>query len=288
MRRILINLLGTDGNMTQIGDNDSGRVLKINPYYKDLIENTLRVDDVLDFLNGLFGDYCKGMSISDIYSISAFNIHQRDIDSLIMDKDFSRELKLDRLHEYPFHQQHCIAAPIGLDFSNFKIVHERGFAFLLLRWDGADLFIRTIPEYKRMLLAHAHDDIFHYELCTLHGRHHPDCGSVSYMSSKKYRQFFSENTGHNVPIHREFLLKRTGRFTACVPARVKGYVIVEQNIIYVCVETQSYKHIRAFSINKDCVVIDDYSDECFVLNCIPDGLESFGYGQLFGDIGATK
>lgn len=282
MCRLLRNVTGMDGHIIQIGDNDSGRVLKLFPVYDGETEDTLGSKDVIDLLCSMLGQCeTKEHTILDIYGLGR--------ESFFTNKQFEGQYEIKReidcnalVDETRLTKRnvYSVMLPVGAGFDEYSVIEEKTFGLVKVIGRNIELYIRSMPRYSDMELAHAHDDVFHYELCTRNGRIGGDCGSVAYTSSKRIRDYFAEGTGHNVPIHGTQVLGRTGVFSA--KTKAVGYTTIKDKTISVVVMNEKYIHVRKYIIERDRICICDFSDEDFKVNHVNEKYWSIGYGQLTG------
>lgn len=283
----LLNMFkGMDGNIIQIGDNDSGRVLKAVPEYNGDIENTLTVDFVVSLFNNIF---CIDTVIKDevaeslVKALGVFNYYNRGIRNKkekLSNYQMLQPLKVkdNVYHNYRYKEESVIKLHDDSNFSNIMIVTDSSFGLIKVVGYNVELYIRTIPEYKLMNLAHAHDDVFHYELCMNGERYFADKGSYVYTSSDHLRTYYSSSSAHNVPIHNETILKRTSMFAA--ESKAIGHTKIKNNCIIIEVINNDIVHMRKFIIESSRIIILDYSNKRFRLNVTSNEI-SYGYGQKY-------
>ena len=275
MKRLLQFLVGIDGNLTQVGDFDSGKVLKLFPYYRGEIENTLISNEVINLLTALCGGKPQ-FSLVDLYGISSITDEQK-LDNERNSKTAFFQVTTDR---FPFIATNEYLLPDTSSFNSFELSIEEEFGMIKIIGSNIDLFIRIAPDYSLMNTAHAHDDIFHFEYCLPNKRFYPDCGSVAYTSNIEYRDFFSAATGHNVPIGKASWLRRVGMFETRADRSLVTRFCVLNSIIRIESKTDYRTHIREFVIKKHSFIVNDYSSQPFKYNINNANKYSFGYGNL--------
>ncbi len=158
------------------------------------------------------------------------------------------------------------------------------FGVMKLLYESAEIYFRCIPDYKRMNLAHAHDDAFHIEVVYSEGRLKADCGSISYTGNIKDRTYYSSNEAHNTVRHRASVLNRRAVFGA--DSDFEGYTITKENRIYSIVNG-AFVHVRMLKIEDDKLLVFDASDDAFNITSQPSRY-SFGYGNIINNIAESE
>lgn len=286
MANLLEILRGRDGNMIQIGDMDSGFILKLIPHYIGDSENTLSVDYVLGILHGIIYrsnteinsiDYYVAECVFKGFSVKGI-VNGREQEGIFEEncinkkniKEYERFIK-----EAEFVYQHNVPLEHTGYFKG--ILHNDEFGIIKVIYDQADVYIRVIPDYRKMELAHVHDDVFHYEIVYSTHRWHPDSGSVNYTADIELRNYYAANESHNTVIHKIPIIRRDGVFSAS--SLFKGEFSYDDRSVYLCV-TGPYKHIRKFIFFEKFIMIIDASHDSFEVN-VKDASYSLGYGQIY-------
>lgn len=282
MRELLLLFLGRDENIIQIGDNDSGFVLKLYPKYVGKEENTLSIHGTLGLLDSIMGISRKNDVINEEQMIN-----MRFADGYLGDKRINLIVnnnvkdngvdisKADYdINTYDYHGRFIIDTVEWGKYNN--TISNLEFGLVKLFYEKADIYIRTMPNYKKMDLSHAHDDVFHLEIVSENQRLFPDCGSISYTGNIKIRYLFAERDAHNTVRHSERIIKRNGVFSA--QSIFGGNTIIEDKTIGILIKG-NYTHLRKIRIMDNCVIIEDASDDEFEYTS-PIGKYSLGYGNM--------
>lgn len=280
---------GIDGNFIQIGDNDSGCVLKLCNYYSGDKENMLRVTFVLSllktFYNGEYNEYIRAdigsrficAYMSPYRRHAGFDIScERVFESPIM----SDQDKIEKLQKELVWQDN-IKYELDCDLIEKKVQYLPNFGLIKVSFDKCEIYIRTIPNYSQMKIAHAHDDVFHFEIVFKDRRQFMDLGSIVYTSNLPLRHFFASAESHNVPCHKTSIMHRTDVFV--VDTNATGETLLDKNgDIYIIVKWDGIVHMRGFRIRNNAIYIDDYSTEPFTY-AKPRYYDAYslGYGQLY-------
>ena len=268
-----------NGRIIQIGDNDSGRILKLYPNYYGNKENCLDPQEIKNLL-----DYLLKQKRENNYAdlLSAFrnnNFPITDSDSTTSNKATGEITDGDTmvfLGKELNQKNWEVKAALG---SIRALYYLSDFGLVKIVCENADIFIRTVPKYYLMDVSHAHDDVFSFEIVFQDGRIGEDLGSVVYTSDKERRRLFSSSAAHDVPIHSIPILNRVGTFTAETEAI--GKTMMQENTVKVEASWQGIIHIRKFKIENNTIKITDICNQPFQVQSPQDKYFSLGYGQLY-------
>ncbi len=299
----------TNGEIAQVGDNDSGRFFRLSPNgkmlttdyakskYKNLQhynsdellfwdENIINHQTLLSAIGGLFTD-----TIFD----TTFAIEKNIIKALSGNRTFdakSIELKIKRDTTHQFE---------NLEYQNqkvFKIEINNGIKltdnlqFIAYKESGIYIF-----KSKRVYLlisagangqkgngGHAHNDKLSFELSVDDKDLVVDPGTYLYTPLPDMRNFFRSTKVHNTLIvddqeQNEWLSGRYGLFS--MKNQSKCYLLdFGENFLDVGVTYRGIKQRRKFRIEEDRLVIENYSNREFGENYNDGALYSNGYGKL--------
>lgn len=286
MASVLMLFRGIDGRIIQIGDNDSGSVFKLKCFYESEKEDTLRVENVYGLLcrvigeekiridiPAIIGKFGDAYGMKEGFDIPTENVHIEKIS--IEEKRYLVNLK----GSLKYNKKERISIYKEINFKESKIEFNKEFGLIRISTDNINIFIRTIPDYLHMELAHVHDDVFHWEIVLKDKRIRPDSGSYVYTPDRKMRTFFASSSSHNVPVHANPIIKRKAIFAAETSAKGKTYF--DDGSISLLVITEHYIHIREFVFKSGYMDIFDYSNDEFSYNKPDKTYYSLGYGQLY-------
>lgn len=273
-----------DRRIIQIGDNDSGNVIKLSPTYIGDIEDTLDVTSTLELAQAFLGEVSNGSknSIQQHFVFSLLQkplIHEEDSDRKRQNDDFTfhpYQLVETKYMEYQSREIYFFDSYQDSWIIRFK----KDFGLIKVLFNSFEIDIRTICDYSKTEIAHAHDDVFHFQFINEKVRTYEDLGSPVYTSNKKIRDFYVGVRSHNVPIHSATMFDRKGTFKAETDA--KGMTYIKDNKIVISVQWKNIQHVRIFEILKDRLIVYDYSNDKFEINQLTDKYYSMGYGQLYG------
>lgn len=305
-----ILIRNNSGNIIQIGDNDSGRFLKFLPrgkfisideveklntnlknyleIYKNqislFVENELLTDYIIAyasayFKNPIFDKYIKGYAF------------ECSIIKAIMGKYKIPEYKMQNSPE-------CSKLNSSIDISglsyfcetnikltnliieNVKVESATEFGLHIFTAKEFKLFVRSSPKcVNELLTAHAHSDIFHYEINIKGNSYFSDCGSYVYTSIPEKRNLFRKACMHNVPIYNEEPFDFLGVFQ--VIPKIKTQILVQNdNELGIYVEFGEIKHYRHFTVTYNSIIVKDYGSKEF--KYVPNNVQFFsdGYGII--------
>lgn len=273
LKKILNIFEARDHRIIQIGDNDSGRVLKLNPLYIGEKEDCLNPIEVKGML-----DYMTSRTQSGTYSMLLESYHPENNVQARKDDDYFDDLDPQMVNdsEYMYKKSQTIDVGLG-NIIRINKIHD--FGLLKVKCEHADVYIRTVPDYKQMDTSHAHDDVFSYQIITDKQRIHEDLGSIVYTSDKAMREYYACARSHGIPEHSIAMVKRLDTFKTSVS--VVGYAYIEGSTISVEARWDGIAHKRVFVLDIDKIQINDFSNEDFEVHEFTDKYYSLGYGQLY-------
>jgi hypothetical protein len=278
--RDVINVFeAKDHRIVQIGDNDSGRILKVAPMFYGNKEDCLDPKEINSLL-----DCILQTKNNHVYTklIETFHISFEESayceNKIIEKQDDSGTYDLiDRkCRELKYVKGYYINTSIG-KIKSYMVL--RDFGLIKIECEDADIFIRSVPNYEKMDISHAHDDVFSFQIINGKERIEEDLGSIVYTADKEKRYFYASAKGHNVPVHSDHIVKRIDMFVTETDA--VGKISIRDNSILVVAEWNDLVHIRKFELFVDGLKITDFSNEKFELNYRSDKYYSLGYGQLY-------
>ena len=265
-----------DHRIVQIGDNDSGRILKLNPLFLGDKEDCLNPKEVKNLLDFMLGRSAEGVYAKLLKSYgNAFKIENEQSNSYDYNSP-QRQAVGGCECDYPYKKQNVFCAEIG---SIIKTEYIADFGLIKVQCKNADVYIRAVPEYKKMDTSHAHDDVFGFQVIFDDRRFNEDLGSIVYTSDKKKRDYFASSESHGVPLHSKEIVKRIDTFVT--DASADGFVTIEKEKIIVEARWEDIIHKREFVFTNSEIKITDYSNEGFEIKPQRDEYYSLGYGQLY-------
>lgn len=288
-KELLRLLTGMDGNITQIGDNDSGFVLKICPDYRENMENTLGTGFIIGAISSFCGEEKVGENEQERIGYNLVQAYKNgNILCFLPNQDKKRgavipfknveDKEAEKIEQFFGNAKYKknTSYPTA-ELGKFVSVKENSeFGVIRLQYEKGEVFVRSTVDYSKMFLGHAHDDIFHLEIVTPQGRRFPDCGSVYYTGDPVARYLYAGAGKHNSVIHNFPLLNRIDIFAA--NSDYYGFTFVKEHDIYMVAKCR-YTHVRKIGIKNSFITIDDVSNDPFEIP-IRTNEYSWGYGNL--------
>lgn len=270
------------GNIIQIGDNDSGHLLRLTEMpnissikYGELESNELWAGRTADLIESMFVDkpaaYIEDVVLKLLSDNQKFNnIEIHDVDKMTMCNDTTKTL--------PYVQNSYIKFKRHVDLSGLSYNIMPDFGLVLFETDGFQLFVRIPPTGRFCSMAHMHDDIMHWEYYLDGEGYYMDPGSFVYSSDPHKRDFYRSNKAHNVPIHTKSLLTFYGLWSAKMnyTGKIKN---LTQNTISILIRVGEMEHERIIEVKENGLMFTDISNAAFECNITSQILYSFGYGK---------
>lgn len=299
------NIMNNENEIIQVGDNDSGRLLKLTPigniitsseakkkyfninkiedkYYFD--ENVLNHSSILSLESGLFE---KNIELKE-YRVD-FPLEYSFAKSIIGNKVFER--KLDIKNNISFYKLQDIKLDYKnttkFSFLNLKQNLNRNINFYNYNNFGICLFKSNIlylavivdtTKYAKFC-GHSHNDKLSFELIVENKPIVRDAGGYIYTPLPKRRDVFRSIKSHNTTViggseQNDFLN------TFNLNNKARGYIIEKQDCyIKLYSEYKDIKHIREIFILDYDIIINDYCNHEFIVN-LNNNLYSNGYGKI--------
>lgn len=304
------DLTFTNGEITQIGDNDSGYIFKLlnngkmysngseikwfenlkNNVYKSTgqdywDENLLHKNHLIDRFSALFPD-------TDLNQRSISTIEQQFIAS-ITNNTFLPVGSLDsnpevigsdiELDQYEYKKTHVFSTDCDLTV-NTRLFNYQNFG--VCGYKGANF--ELMFSYSRNGLhgkgGHAHNDKLSFGLSIDGVILFSDPGTYLYHPDPEWRNYFRSTKVHNtIQVAgyeqnswingRKGIFRMTNLSTSEILKLDSGELIARFT-------SADYEHIRTIKIEKQQIIVTDYCDKEFVTNFQPNEYFSPGYGKL--------
>ncbi|QDP41455.1 heparinase II/III family protein [Radiobacillus deserti] len=307
-----------NGDIIQIGDNDSGRLFKLNLYgefisqelyekqfnlmgynkiyREDYIfqENELQVDSLIANVFAITNyRYIKSWSnknpleysfIKSLLNNSA--VHHNDVynynqinSSLIYDESISDyKHQIKTRIEFPFND---------IELKDSIVEYAPHFGLVTFTLDEIKIFIRSVADLEVMHNAHCHNDFLHFEISINEKNSFSDQGSYIYTPLPDVRNEFRSIKAHNCPFHGKELNNFLDSFNTEI--KVKGYIVdVTSYSITLVIKYDDILHQRKFEIYNNSITVTDISNKPFSFECTEFVYESLGYGILQNNINNTN
>ncbi len=310
--QIATMMIRKDGSIIQIGDNDSGRLLKLNltgrfitveeyeeqyinaAGYSNLysnenifIENELSIDPIIAIIYAItnydaLSDFAKKAPTE--YNFMKAILHKNT--ALCTDVFNYRNLNKFvnknniRLPELSYHVVTQIVLPIeGLDLANTKVEIAPNFGLVVFTLDRIRVFVRSVVNLWQMQTAHVHNDFLHFEINIDDENYFSDQGSYIYTPLLDRRDEFRSIKAHNTPYHGQ----ETNKFRECfyTDVNIRGFINeITNHTIGMIVYVDDIVHFRKIELNHNIIIVTDYSNKPFTYECKEFDYVSIGYGTM--------
>lgn len=302
------NITKPDGEIVQVGDNDSGRLLKLSP--KGLVERyvdslkkyknlpDLEVEEWFDENDNNRGDtlslieafFDSSVNKGDLFQLENSFIKSltrgRKIkwefeDSSIIDNGNSEEVETKgQLEIFEYHKKKVFEFEEKENnlTERLKINYWKYFGICVITSKRMYLQITVDTTKNTKIYGHTHNDKSSIELFVDGKNFLLDPGTYLYTSSPKTRDYFRSTRAHNViAVGNEEQNIFKGPFN--LVKRCESTIYFENNKILVFVEYREIKSLRVISIQENALEIDDYCNKDFKVNFNHNSYSN-GYGKL--------
>jgi hypothetical protein len=265
----------SNGQIVQIGDNDSGHVFRIS--FRSMPHGSSQEVDELDgrpaisAIRALFFQDEDSLESNFIQSIT----HGERLPIISSQSPTAPDAK-----KINAQFRHCSETRIEIDTDitgPFRIFASFGLA--VLHKQTFDLFFRLPTQILQGKPFHIHCDFLHYEYEDASGRHFCDRGSYSYTGDKEKRDLFRSTAFHNVPLYSVEQHSFNGVWGVRPKAKGGLQCLTNDTIIaYMCLD--NIVHRRSITVKNGILLIKDESNFPFEKGYACPTLFSPGYGIL--------
>ncbi|MBT5491141.1 alginate lyase family protein [bacterium] len=300
-----------NGEISQFGDNDSGRFFRLSPNgelltlsqskekYKSL--DYYESDEELFWDENILNHQTLLASFGGLFEYDIFNT------SFCCEKNMIKSLSKNRTLKVDDERKELIKD--NITFDNFKYTSEKVFDMPLkdgksilddlnfIAYKQSGIYIFKSPRLYFVISAgsngqkgnggHAHNDKLSFEL-SIDGKDIiVDAGTYLYTPLQDERNKFRSTASHNTLIvkdeeQNEWMSGRYGLFS--MKNQSKCYLLdFGEDFLDVAVEYRGIKQRRKFMIKEDKIVIENYSNKEFEENYNDFKLYSNGYGKLVNE-----
>lgn len=302
-----VDITKQNGNIPQVGDNDSGRLFKFSPNGEFLTntqaiekyinlnegtliesryfdENILNQDTFVSAANGFFQD-------EKLYPRDKFNLEK----SIVMSLCENRKLKfVNSYNEMSLYNEqiddlnylsvvevkysdYCSEA---IDISDIKFKGYPDFGLYLFKNQNFYLSVMAGGIGQNGMGGHSHNDKLSFELNIKGKDIFIDPGTYLYTPLPEKRNMFRSIRSHNVPIVED---EEQCKFSELFSMKNEIKCVVVSFSFKNVVLYLTYRNIRIlreFIINEDKITIIDKCNKSFKENFYQGGVVSNGYGKL--------
>lgn len=305
-------IIRPDGKIIQIGDNDSGRLLKLNLSGKFITSREYEEQ----FYNGagysnLYGNEDVFVEnelsvypvIAIIYAITNYGALKRLSEKAPIEYGFIKSIlnnntvfcnyaydyrNIDRfkstsdvvLPELSHKIETQIILPIeGFNLADANVEVAPYFGLVTFTINNIKIFVRSVSELGLMQNAHIHNDFLHYEISIDKENFFCDQGSYIYTPLCDKRDEFRSVKAHNTPYYG----METNKFIDCfyTDINIRGFINeITNNTIGMVVYFNDIVHFRKIELNNNVITVKDNSNKPFKYECKEFEYLSLGYGTM--------
>ena len=312
---LLEELIKTNGNIVQFGDNDSGRILRLFPTGKfmskeELLatyislsgyerylpdademwdENYLDYNAIISMARGLLGEtkWKKPKDDSNVEnSLFKKDAIQKNFRSYLPDrKDHSNLILNTEPDALEYQKKFIVDFPSSVQSEKLYYRYYESVGYLIVRSDHFHLAIKIGNQDNYVhSLGHCHNDVLSFELTVDNKELVIDPGTFVYTSSRKLRDEFRSNRTHSTIRVNEEEQNRwyDGIFwNFNMFNEVKSKLIaIKNHKIITRAEYRNIVHIRIFKITSSQLIITDNCNKDFEQNWNTGQIKTAGYGKL--------
>ncbi|ARD65236.1 heparinase II/III family protein [Eubacterium limosum] len=302
--RMLLDSIKPNGNIYQLGDNDSGHLLRfyhfgeylsfdkyVSRYGKIsleqneefvwdenelscseiecLINTILKKSYANSFFSGLFGNVFQSSAIFSIISDS-FERAAHDTPKLNNQK---------LLCKLPYQQIRIIKFSSSVDLHKLNSFYYSDFGLVGLKSDSFYLGISLTDAGQNGRGGHSHNDKLSFELFVDGTEYERDPGTYVYTESREWRNKFRSSLAHNSPYFGDEQNQIGNNCFELRQRTICKLIELKDNFIKVSCKCKDIYVIRTFELFESKIVINDYSNAKFV-EYTEFGFFSNGYGKI--------
>lgn len=285
------SILKANNEIVQIGDNDSGRLVKLSPVGRMHVgegvyfeENVLDHRTLLSSMNGLFKNeifdrYGNGLPLEK--SLIETLSHKKRIFGKLYDASINTFGNLCEIN-YPYQKENVLFDEVDNSISllrNANVDYYEEFGVVIFKSDR--LFLSMVIDTTRYgrLYGHTHNDKMSIELLADGAYITRDPGGYIYTAAPKLRDKFRSTMMHNC-IHVEEKEQNIFTSTFDMKKRAKGELLYcDGGKIIGKVLYSDVVHLREIVIYPHKIVVSDYANQPFKVT-FKNGFISTGYGKI--------
>lgn len=299
-----IDDLSFNNHIVQIGDNDSGRIIKLTPlgnfisqkdaldkyinlqqsrckksdnlyFDEDLLDYRPTISMILGLINDLgYNDYKKLYSLEhDLIN----SIANKKIKHNFQRKELNHKSKAIKL-KYPKSSYKKVFKNKLINPENGRwILYEN---FGVICYKTKDIFVSLrLNGNRKKKPGHTHNDIFSLNIILKDDLKVVDPGSYSYTNDAKFRYLFRTDEAHSAPLYNKKAVNIIDVFSMKSNVTRDSLVINDDSCEYTCV-FEGIKHKRKIKITQEKIEIIDIGTDHFTVDYDEFIYYSNGYGKL--------
>lgn len=296
---MMFDAVKPDGNIYQLGDNDSGHLFKFFHYGKMLSaeqffdeysistidsswdENELNCEEIQDTINAVLGTEQSNQFFDGLLG-TVFN--KNKIQQILLsayqetrNNENVTSLESDRSENIYEHKTE-IKFPIRVNLFNMRRFYYPDFGFVGLKNDFFYLGVSITDVGQHGRGGHSHNDKLSFELYAHGISYQSDPGTYVYTQSREWRNRFRSSLAHNSPYFGE---EQNPIGENCFELRQETeckLIKLTDRVIHVSCKYGDIYVERQFELSEKQIVVIDYSNREFVIKPIFKYF-SDGYGK---------
>lgn len=299
--KMMLDAIKPDGNIYQLGDNDSGHLFRLFHYGEFLSpdeywhryhkksgtssqiwdENELCCLEILDVINAIVGIPIENGFINDLIG----KVYQSAGLSIDLSSEFNQLNPIDKFPEsidigmLPFKHEKRIRFRTEVDIEDIMSFFYSDFGLVGLRGKDFYLGVSITSVGQKGRGGHSHNDKLSYELYADGISYESDPGSYVYTESVEWRDKFRSVIAHNCPYFGE---EQNLIGNNCFELRQRTIcrlnLLTNDSIEVECCYGELHM-VRRFELSKEELIISDYANKAFKVHPEFD-YYSNGYGKI--------
>lgn len=275
-------IMKNNNEIVQIGDNDSGRLVKLTPM-GDNADNVLDHRTLLAEIDGLF----KDAIFQDAMNAAALEFSL--IQTLAKGRKISGNLFSTQIEQHGLYTDNALpyrketilyeqSEGKGLT-QGLKINYYKQFGIVVLR--GERLFLSMVvgTTKEKIQIGHTHNDQLSIEVTVDNKYITRDPGEYIYTAAPRIRDCFRSVRAHNT-IHVKGYEQNIFMGTFGIKRNVKSALLYcSENKIVGRTRYADVEHIREIEIDDSKIIVKDFANHPFTVG-FKNKLYSVGYGKL--------
>lgn len=283
------SVMKPNNEVVQIGDNDSGRLIKLTPLGGRDKDNPIDHSGMLSSMGGLFRESIFGQYAKKLPLEASF-IRALSGNIMLSGEKFVKKIHCERVRtyepgNYAYFEETILFKADGTDLlKDLSILYFEKFGLLIFRSER--LFFSIVIDTTRYinLIGHTHNDKLSVEVM-VDGRYIArDPGGYVYTAAPKIRDLFRGTGVHNT-IYIKGLEQNVFDGVFGMRKQARAYLLECTKEKIVARENYSgVDHIREVLFSGSEIIVKDYANKPFTVH-FTNSFYSIGYGKMRGRIG---
>ena len=277
--KLISDISKSNDEISQFGDNDSGRLFFFNNH------NSLKYRNLLSAFSSLFQDVKYELDLDENHFERYFISILSEGNSISFSRDYCKEYISGSFIELAYQDQYILPFNININLDNIKFISYTEFGLNIFKSDSFYLAISSISNSKmHHSWGHVHNDKLSFELRVNNNDLVKDPGSYCYKSDIEMRNLFRGRDAHHSIIvdkieQNKWIDNELGIFYLDRESKCRVIDITNNSIT---LEARYYgvHHIRKFIITNSKLIVNDYCNKPFEININKFKNYSPSYGSL--------